>query len=170
MIDIQLLHLSEVTLGMSPVAQPRVAEGEHEEAVYAVLLVEVAIPNLKVGQRYGKVVHHLRLEEVLLAVADELVETAMSLGSATELEQGQSLIENLLGLGIVVVHGCRGFGGSVGGQFPMLACLHIVAKELIGTAQEVVEIVVLCPLQLALAKMVGIEEALLEQAYGLLKQ
>ena len=133
-------------------------------------LVEVAIPNLKVGQRDGKVVHHLRLEEVLLAVADELVETAMSLGSATEFEEGQSLIENLLGLGIVVVHGCRRLGGSVGGQLPILAGLHIVAQQLIGTAQEVVEIVVLRSLQLALAKVVGVEEALLEQANCLFKQ
>lgn len=169
-VDVELLYLGEVTLGMCLVAQTSVAEGEHEEAVDAVLLVEVAIPNLKVGQRDGKVVHHLRLEEMLLAVADELVETAMSLGSATEFEEGQSLIENLLGLGIVVVHGCRRLGGSVGGQLPMLAGLHIVAQQLIGTAQEVVEIVVLCSLQLALAKVVGVEEALLEQAYGLLKQ
>ena len=170
MIDIHLLDLRKVALGMGLIAQSCIAEGKHEETVDAVLLVEVAIPNLQVGQRDGKVVHHLRLEEMLLAVADELVETAMSLGSATELEQGQSLIENLLGLGIVVVHGCSGLGGSVGGQLPMLAGLHIVAQQLIGTAQEVVEIVVLCSLQLALAKMVGIEEALLEQAYGLLKQ
>ena len=169
-VDVELLYLGEVTLGMGLVAQTGVAEGEHEEAVYAVLLVEVAIPNLKVGQRDGKVVHHLRLEEVLLAVADELVETAMGLGSATELEQGQSLIENLLGLGIVVVHGCRRLGGSVGGQLPMLAGLHIVAQQLVGTAQEVVEIVVLCSLQLALAEVVGIEEALLEQANCLFKQ
>ena len=169
-VDVELLYLGEVTLGMCLVAQTGVAEGEHEEAVYAVLLVEVAIPNLKVGQRDGEVVHHLRFEEMLLAVADELVETAMGLGSATEFEEGQSLIENLLGLGIVVVHGCRRLGGSVSGQLPMFAGLHIVTQQLIGTAQEVVEIVVLCSLQLALAKVVGIEEALLEQAYGLLKQ
>ena len=46
MIDIHLLDLRKVALGMDLIAQPRIAEGEHEESVYAVLLVEVAIPNL----------------------------------------------------------------------------------------------------------------------------
>ena len=169
MIDIHLLDLRKVALGMCLIAQSCIAEGKHEETVDAVLLIEVAIPNLKVGQRDGEVVHHLGFEEVLLAIADELVEATMRLGSAAELEQGQPLIEDLLGLGIVVVHGCSGLGGSVGGLLPMLAGLHIVAKEFVSTTQEVMEIIVLCSLQLALTEVVGVDEALLEQAYGLLE-
>ena len=46
MIDIHLLDLRKVALGMCLIAQTCIAEGKHEETVDAVLLVEVAIPDL----------------------------------------------------------------------------------------------------------------------------
>ena len=46
MIDIHLLDLRKVALGMCLIAQSCIAEGKHKETVDAVLLIEVAIPNL----------------------------------------------------------------------------------------------------------------------------
>ena len=46
MIDIHLLDLRKVALGMCLIAQSCIAEGKHEETMDAVLLMEVAIPNL----------------------------------------------------------------------------------------------------------------------------
>ena len=79
MVDVQLLHFAEVTEGFLLVSYPCVAKGKHEEAVYAVLQVKVAIPYLQVRQGNGELVHRLFLEDVLFAIVNQLVETAIGL-------------------------------------------------------------------------------------------
>ena len=108
MIVVHFLYLTQVELGFCFVAHAVIAQGEHVQAVDAVKLVEVALPNQQVGQRYGKVVHHHMVEDVLLAVVNELMEQRAGLIFLTEFAVAQGGIEDLVGLRIVVVHGCCG--------------------------------------------------------------
>ena len=74
MVDVETLHLAQITLSVLSVAQAEVAEGEHIEAVDAVLRVERVVPDEKVGQRYGKIVHRYVVEQMLFAVVHEFEE------------------------------------------------------------------------------------------------
>ena len=92
------------------------------------------------------------VEEVLLAIVDELVEKASGLLLLPQRTVAKCGVENLVGLGIVVVHGSGGFGGSCGPLF--------VASK------EIKEVVFLRTVELALAEVRRVDEALLQQALG----
>ena len=90
----------------------------------------------------------------------------MSLSLAPQLIKRQTLIEDLVGLGIVVVHRCGRLLRSLRSLLPALTGLRGLSQTVVGHAEEVVEVVLLGTIELALAKMVGIDEALLQQADG----
>ena len=79
------MGLKEVAAGALEVAEAHVAQAHQVEAVYAVLLVHVVLPDLQVGQGDGEVVHVEDVVEVLLAEVDEAVEAAARLGLAASL-------------------------------------------------------------------------------------
>ena len=82
--------------------------------------------------------------DVLFAVVDELMEQAAGLVLLSEFTIAQGGIENLVGLGIVVVHGCSRFRRS-GSTFFI-------------TSEEVEDVVVLGTIELALAQVWRIED------------
>ena len=102
------------------------------------------------------------LEQVLLTVVHESPEAAVGLFVASEPAQGHTLIEDLVGLGIVVVHSRSRFLRTHGGLLPTVACLFRVALHLIGQAKEVVEVVLLRPIEFALTKMMGVFQTFFE--------
>ena len=94
-VVVEGIDLSEVLQCALPVAHAVVAVGEHVLAVDEVHLVEVAFPDEQVGQRDGEEVHRDVVEDVLLAVVDELVEQRAGLVLLTELAIAESGIEKL---------------------------------------------------------------------------
>ena len=86
------------------------------------------------------------LEDVLLAVICEPVEAPVSLVFTTEFVESQSLIENLVGAGIVVVKRWGGFLRAKGGLHPAVAGFGLFAKAVVGNAKQIIEIVLLCSL------------------------
>ena len=144
MVVVESLQFLQVALSVLHVAHTAVAESEHILAVDEVLRVERIVPDEQVGQRNGEVVHDLLLEDVLLSVVDETIEATVSLPFATELAERESLIEDLVGLGIVVVHGSSRFLRSTGGLFPALTRLLVLTKGFVSHTEEVVEVVLLC--------------------------
>ena len=146
MVIVEGLDFGKVFEGFRAFAHAVVAEGEHVLAVDDVLRVEGVLPDEQVGQRDGEVVHDLMLEDVLLAVVDETVEASVGLTSTPQLVKGQSLIEDLVGLGIVVVHGCGGFLWAFCRLLPVCDGFLLLPKGLVGYAEEVVEVILLSSL------------------------
>ena len=72
-VHVHILYFLEESEPLLGIAQADVSEGQHEVAMDGVLLLQVAVPDEQVGQRDGEIVHRLLLENVLLAVVDELV-------------------------------------------------------------------------------------------------
>ncbi len=125
MIHVECFSLSEEVSSLIGVAESVVAEGEHIEAMDAVLRVEfiASFPDEQVRQRNGKVVHGLMLKQVLQTVVHESPETAVGLFVASEPAQGHTLIEDLVGLGIVVVHSRSRFLSQQSRAFSVSPCI-----------------------------------------------
>ena len=109
-VVVEGFHFGQIVQSSLVVAQTEMAEGKHVLAVNDVLGVELCMsvlsasfPDEQVGQRNGEIIHGLLFEDVLFAVVDEFVETSSCLILTAEPAQGQSLVEYLFGLGVVVV-------------------------------------------------------------------
>ena len=92
------------------------------------------------------------VEDVLLAVVDELVEQRAGLILLTQFAVAQGGIEDLVGLRIVVVHSCCGLGRAYG--------------ALLIASEEVEEVVVLSTIELAFAQVAWEYEAFLQELLG----
>ena len=149
MVDVQLSCLAQIAHGLLALAHTGIAQGKHVEAVDAVLLIQIGVPHEQVGQRYGKVVHGDRIEDMLLAIVDEFVEEPLGFILIAQLAITKRRIENLVGLGIVVVHGSSRLGRPYSAELPMLACLVALSQQFVGQSEVVVEVIVLRPLQFA---------------------
>ena len=97
-----------------------------------VLGVKALVPDEQVGQRHGEVVHGLLLEHMLLAIVDQAVETSVGCVVESQLPQGQSLIEYLFRLGIVVIHGGGRFLRSLCGFIPTYCSLFFLSEAVVG--------------------------------------
>ena len=123
MVLVSLLYLYEVLFCLGGIAHAEIAQSQHVFAVNHVACVERIIPNEQVGKRNGKIVHHLLFKEMLLAVVQQLVESAVGLAVSAQFSQCRSLIEYLVGFGIVVIHGSSWFLRSFDGLQPILSGL-----------------------------------------------
>ena len=139
MIAIKIDKFADVLLRVLRIAQTIATEGEHIEAVLAVGKVEVAVPYKKVGEGYREIVHLHLVVIVLLAVAYKAVEIRAGFIFHTECAEGEAGVENLVGLGIVVVH-CRSRFGRAESSFgkAFTSFFHI-AFSLIAETEQVVK-------------------------------
>ena len=143
------------------VAQSLESKRKHVLAMNLVREVQVTLPYLKIWQRYCKIIHHYILEEMVLAIVHELVESAVSLVLPAQLNESQSLIEDLVWLGIVVVHGCCWLLRSLGSLLPALLGLFLLALSFVSTTQEVIEVILLGTIEFAFTQMMRILQTLL---------
>ena len=130
-----------------------------------VAYLEVVFPNQQVGQGNCEVVHAYLIEEVVLAVVDELVEASVCFIGAAEAQEGKTLIEDLVGLSVVVVEGCGWFGRTECSLFPALTRFVGIAEGIVSHAEEVVEVALLCAIELSFTEVMRIHKALLEQLH-----
>ena len=84
MVYVQGFSLFKIAVALFLVAKTIIAEGHHVFAVNLVAHLKVVFPYQEVGQGDGEIVHPYLVEEMLLAIVDQLVETAVrpSLSSA----------------------------------------------------------------------------------------
>lgn len=100
---------------------------------------------------------------MFFAEIHQAVEAAVGFVGASEAQKRHTLIENLVGLCIIVVEGRGRLHGAECGGLVVAAGFFGVACGGIGLAQEEVEIVVLCAFEFSLAEVVGIYQTFLEQ-------
>ena len=143
------------------VAQSLESKCKHVLAMNLVREVQVALPYLKIWQRYCKIIHHYILEEMVLTIVHELVESAVSLVLPAQLNESQSLIEDLVWLGIVVVHGCSWLLRPLGSPLPAHLSLFHLARSFVSATQEVIEVVLLGTIKFAFTQMMRILQTLL---------
>ena len=122
--------------------------------MYAVADVEILVPHHEVGHGDGEVIHDDVPAEVVLSIVGQLAEFFPVLCFASQGTQGQSLIENLFGLGIVVIECIGGFEVALRGGLPLAACLVGVALEGVGLAEEVMDVLFLGTDETSFAEMI----------------
>src|SRR5574344_433434 len=168
MVDIHFLCFGNITFGFIVIPHSVIAQCHHIFAVNQVLAIQTVIPNQQVGQGHGEIIHAHMVVKMVLTVVYQFVESAVRLIHASQLEQRHACIEYLVGLGIIVVHGGGRLSGSLRGFFPTGSRLLLLVFSLISTAHEIIEVILLCIKELALTKVMGIDEALAQQLDGIL--
>ena len=103
MIEVQPHYFGQEVLGLLALAQSPMTQSHHQVAMDEVAHLQIVLPDKQVGQGDRKIVNLHLVEEVLLAVSDEPMETAACLLFITQLPPGQSLIEDFVRLLVVVV-------------------------------------------------------------------
>ena len=166
MVDVHILGLAEVAVAVGLVAETGVTEGEHVEAMDAVHLVQTAVPHLQVGETDGKIVHHHFLVQVLFAVVHQTVEVRASLLLVAEGAESESCIENLVGLGVVVVHRGGRFGGAKRSLLEAFASHFFIALCLVTQSEQIVEVILLRAVQFPFAQMVWVLKTFIEKLDG----
>ena len=152
--------------GACVLAKAHAAQTDQVQAVNPAAGGEIVIKELQVRQRDGKIVDLYLVIIVLLSIGDELVEAAPGMRLIAQCPGGHALIEDHVGRLIVVVHGRGGFlialcRLSEAGEGDI-----IMSQSAFGLAQEIIEMIVLFPLQLALAQFFRIAEGTPEHGGG----
>lgn len=141
MVDVKTYYLLQQLLRLFPIAQTQMSESFHQQTVDAVAQGQVVIPDKEVGQRHCKVINFYLVEIMLLAVTDQTMEKAPCLGLVAKLPPGQSLIEDFIGLLVVVKEGDGRLCRTLGGMFKTAARFLCISHALIGTAHPVVHVI-----------------------------
>ena len=74
MIDVERQHFRKELMRFLYITQSAITQSHYIATVNAIALVEIIVPNGQIGQRNSKVVYATMVEEVFLAMLDELIE------------------------------------------------------------------------------------------------
>lgn len=102
MVYIQIHHFGNKPFSLGFIAQPQVSQSHHQIAMDFVANIQIVIPYQQIRQRYREIVNLHVVKQMLFTVLDQLIETTSGLSLITQLSPGESLVENLVRLLVVI--------------------------------------------------------------------
>ena len=105
---------------------------------------------------------------MLLTIIDKSVKICTGFLLVAKCTECKAGIINFIGFGIVIIHCCGRFGGTKRCLLEAIASAILGTLCLVANAEQEVEIIFLCAIELAFAKVMRIYKALVEQTYSLI--